>query len=94
MYNLFVNIAGFYNTFVTEIAFTGAGWSYYFLFIFWDVFEVIFIYFLFVETRHRTLEELGEIFRAKRPIKASLAKKDVIVISDSKGTHLELKEDR
>lgn len=29
MYNFAVNIAGFYNTFVTGIAFTGAGWKYY-----------------------------------------------------------------
>lgn len=43
-YNFWVNIAGFYNTFVTGIAFSGAGWKYYFLFIFWDCFEWLFIY--------------------------------------------------
>ena len=42
-YNFWVNIAGFYNTFVTGIAFSGAGWKYYFLFIFWDIFEFLFI---------------------------------------------------
>lgn len=40
-YNFWVNIASFYNTFVTGIAFTGAGWKYYFLFIFWDMFEFV-----------------------------------------------------
>jgi len=55
MYNFWVNIAGFYNTFVTGIAFTGAGWKYYFLFIFWDLFEFGFIYWFFVETKNRTV---------------------------------------
>ncbi len=55
MYNFWVNIAGFYNTFVTGIAFTGAGWKYYFLFIFWDLFEFAFIYRFFVETKNRTV---------------------------------------
>lgn len=79
MYNFFVNIAGFYNTFVTEIAFTGASWRYYFLFIFWDAFEVAFIYFLFVETKGKTLEELTEIFRAKKPVVTSLRKTAVVM---------------
>jgi MFS family permease len=76
MYNFFVNIANFYNTFVTEIAFNAAGWKYYLLFVFWDTFEILFIYFLFVETRHRTLEELNEIFAARNPVKASLEKRE------------------
>ncbi|RJE21562.1 MFS monosaccharide transporter [Aspergillus sclerotialis] len=79
MYNFFVNIAGFYNTFVTEIAFTGAGWKYYFLFIFWDTLEFAIIYFLFVETSKRTLEELTAIFQAKNPVKASKQKAEVVV---------------
>ena len=32
-YNFWVNVAGFYNTFVTGIAFSGAGWKYYILFM-------------------------------------------------------------
>ncbi|GAB1209169.1 hypothetical protein APSETT445_007936 [Aspergillus pseudonomiae] len=82
MNNFFVNIASFYNTFVTGIAFTGAGWKYYFLFIFWDAFEFIIIWFLFVETSKRTLEELTAIFQAKSPVKASLKKDEVFVASD------------
>lgn len=78
-YNFWVNIAGFYNTFVTGIAFTGAGWKYYFLFIFWDIFEFAFVYFLYVETRHRTLEELGEIFQSRRPVKKSLSKTRIVM---------------
>lgn len=64
---------------MTGIAFSGAGWKYYFLFIFWDTFEFIIIYFLFVETSKRTLEELTAIFQAKNPKKASLHKDEVFV---------------
>ncbi|KAI9729154.1 MAG: hypothetical protein M1834_007061 [Cirrosporium novae-zelandiae] len=78
-YTFWGNIASFYNTFVTGIAFSGAGWKYYFLFIFWDIFEVIFIYFFFVETRNRTLEEMSEIFTAKNPVKYSLQKSEVLI---------------
>jgi hypothetical protein len=88
----FVNIASFYNTFVTGIAFTGAGWKYYFLFIFWDILEFLVIYFLFVETSVRTLEELAEIFQAKNPVKASL-KKTEVVIRDGKVTGILTKEE-
>ena len=84
-YNFWVNIASFYNTFATGIAFTGAGWKYYFLFIFWDTFEFAFIYFLFVETKNRTLEELTEIFSAKKPVTFSLQKTEVEIVSDEKG---------
>lgn len=74
-----INIALFYNTFVTEIAFTGAGWKYYFLFIFWDIFEFVFIYFFFVETSKRTLEELTHLFQGRNRVKRSIVKTEVIV---------------
>ncbi|KAE8355733.1 general substrate transporter [Aspergillus coremiiformis] len=77
MNNFFVNVASFYNTFVTGIAFSAAGWKYYFLFIAWDALELLIIYFLFVETRNRTLEELSAIFQARNPVQASLKKPDV-----------------
>jgi MFS family permease len=96
MYNFFVNVAGFYNTFVTEIAFSKASWKYYFLFIFWDAFEFAFIYFFFIETKNRTLEEISTIFMAKRPVKKSLEKTHVleqegagaiVVLEMKKGDH-------
>lgn len=61
------------------MAFTDAGWKYYFLFIFWDTLEFIVIYFLFVETSKRTLEELTAIFQARNPVKASKRKAGVVV---------------
>jgi transposase len=40
---------------------------------------VLVIYFLFVETSNRTLEELTEIFQARDPVKASLKKTEIVV---------------
>ncbi|CAH0028233.1 unnamed protein product [Clonostachys rhizophaga] len=64
--------AGFLNTFVGPIALSNIGYWFYVFFVFWDVFELGFIYFLFVETKGFTLEELDAIFEAKNPRKASV----------------------
>jgi hypothetical protein len=40
-------------------------------FVFWDLFEFVFIYFFYVETKSITLEELDAIFEAPNPRKAS-----------------------
>jgi hypothetical protein len=53
--------------------------QYYFLFIFWDIFEFVFIYFFFVETRRRTLEEISEIFKSRKPVEKSLNKTRIIM---------------
>jgi hypothetical protein len=47
----------------------------YVFFVFWDILEFAIIYFLFVETKGRTLEELDAVFEAKNPRKASLLKR-------------------
>lgn len=39
--------------------------------MFWDLFEFVIIYFFFVETKGRTLEELDAVFDAPNPRKAS-----------------------
>ena len=44
------------------------------VFIVWIVVELVVIYFFFVETAGKTLEELSEIFEAKNPRKASTRK--------------------
>jgi hypothetical protein len=43
------------------------------------MFEFAFIYFFYVETRRRTLEELSEIFSSAKPVKASLSKTRIIM---------------
>jgi hypothetical protein len=47
------------------------GYWFYVFFMFWDLFEFAFIYFFYVETKARTLEELDVIFEAKNPRKES-----------------------
>ncbi|EFX04227.1 major facilitator superfamily transporter lactose [Grosmannia clavigera kw1407] len=58
-------------------AFQGIGYYFYLVFVFWDLFEGVFIYFYFPETKDRTLEELEEVFSAPNPVKKSLEKRDV-----------------
>lgn len=49
------------------------------------MFEFVIIYFFFVETRRRTLEEISEIFNAKKPVQHSLNKTRIIVHGDGRG---------
>lgn len=46
----------------------------YVFFVFWDLFEFVFVYFFFVETKGRTLEELDRVFESKNPRKTSTRK--------------------
>lgn len=83
MYNLFVNIAAFFNTFAIPIALERVKWRVYFLYIAWDAFQFVFIYLFFVETKGRTLEEVNEIFQASYPKKKSLEKHVLLETEDS-----------
>ncbi len=74
IFQLTAGTAGFVNTFAAPIALQNIGYWFYVFFVFWDVFEFVFIYFFFVETKGRTLEELDEVFEARDPRKASTAK--------------------
>ena len=51
------------------------GYWFYVFFVFWDMFELVIIYFFFVETKGISIEELDLIFEAKNPRKASTAVK-------------------
>ncbi len=93
IFQLTAGTAGFVNTFAAPIALANIGYWFYVFFVFWDCFEWVFIYFFFVETRGRTLEELDEVFEARDPRKASTAtvvvRKRVVV--DRRGeTHAEI----
>ena len=70
------------NTYVPPIAIANSGWKYYLLYVIWDAFGVVVIYFFFVETRGWSLEEIEQLFRSKNPVKASLEKKDISVAYD------------
>ncbi|TFB00386.1 Lactose permease, partial [Trichoderma ghanense] len=75
------------NTYVPPIAIANSGWKYYLLYVFWDAFGVIVIYFCFVETRGWSLEEIEDLFQAKNLVKVSL-KKDISVAHDGTIAHV------
>jgi hypothetical protein len=76
-------------------------WKFYFLYIIWNALIPIFIYFVFVETHGRTLEELTQIFRGTLPqplenliltchlakylVKTSLERKKVVMVEERSG---------
>ncbi|KAI1612928.1 general substrate transporter [Exophiala viscosa] len=74
------------NTYVPPIAIANSGWKYYLLYVIWDAFGVVVIYFFFVETRGWSLEEIEQLFRSKNPVKSSLEKKVISVAYDGKIT--------
>ncbi|KAI3547569.1 lactose permease [Colletotrichum filicis] len=74
-FKLTAGAAGFLNTFVGPIALSNIGYWFYVFFVAWDSFEMVFMYFFFVETKGFTLEELDEVFEADSPRKASVEAK-------------------
>lgn len=74
LFQITAGLASFVNTFAAPVALKNIGFWFYVFFVFWDCFEFAFIYFFFVETKGRTLEELDEVFEAKNPRKASTTK--------------------
>lgn len=64
-------------------AFKDIKYYFYLVFVFWDLFEAVFIYFLFPETKDRTLEELSEVFEAPNPVHKSLEKRDAQTVMNT-----------
>ncbi|KAF8154347.1 hexose transporter [Mycena galopus ATCC 62051] len=64
-FQVFGRGASFFNQFVNPIGLAHSGWRYYLSYVVWLAFEVIFIYFLFPETAHRTLEELAFLYEGE-----------------------------
>ena len=62
-------------------AFEKISYYFYLVFVFWDLIEAVVIYFFFVETKGRTLEELNEVFEAPNPVKRSLEKPDTETVA-------------
>ncbi|KAJ6587263.1 hexose transporter [Mycena sp. CBHHK59/15] len=62
VFQWFGRMAGFLNQFVNPIGLAHSGWRYYITYVVWLAFEVVFVYFLFPETAHRTLEELAFLY--------------------------------
>lgn len=65
LYNLFVSLALIFNQYVNPIGVTNSGWKYYIMYDVWLAFEVIVVYFLFVETGSLTVEETAAVLDGK-----------------------------
>ena len=74
---LFLNIAMVVNTYGISVGIEAIGWKLYIVYIGWICVEIAVIYFFFVETAGKTLEEMGNIFAAKNPRKESTKKTQV-----------------
>ncbi|KAI4595632.1 hypothetical protein KJ359_006621 [Pestalotiopsis sp. 9143b] len=62
---LAVRVAVFFNTYVNPIALDSIGWKYYIVYCVWILVEIATVYFLFPETKDRSLEELAFMFEGK-----------------------------
>ncbi|KAH6967744.1 lactose permease [Ilyonectria sp. MPI-CAGE-AT-0026] len=87
---LFLNIAMVVNTWGISEGIRKLGWKLYVIYIVWIGIEMVIIYFWFVETAGKTLEELSEVFEAPNPRKESTKKHKVEV--DASGRVLHTKE--
>ncbi|KAH7402122.1 general substrate transporter [Phaeosphaeria sp. MPI-PUGE-AT-0046c] len=74
---LFLNIAMVVNTYGISVGMKAIGWKLYLVYIGWICVELLVIFFFFVETAGKTLEDLREIFEAPNPRKASVKKAKV-----------------
>ncbi|KAK1955650.1 general substrate transporter [Colletotrichum eremochloae] len=76
---LFLNIAIIINTYGISVGIEKLGYKLYIIYIGWICIEIAIIYFFFVETAGKTLEELKSIFEAPNPRKESTKKTKVAV---------------
>lgn len=72
------NAFGLINQFALPVALQRIGWKTYFAFFASCFAQAIYYYFIMVETKGHTLEEMNEIFRQKNPVSASLVKREEI----------------
>ncbi len=71
---------------MTAVALDAIDWRYYLIFVGLNLIYAIVWFFLGVETRGRTIEELKEVFDAKFPPKAALEK---TLMVEKEGGHLQ-----
>ncbi|KAK6459508.1 lactose permease [Scheffersomyces xylosifermentans] len=70
--NVTAGVASFINQFASPQAMKNIGFWFYVFYVFWDIFEFFIVYFFFVETRGKTLEEMDRIFASRNPRKVSV----------------------
>lgn len=72
LWHLMGNAAGTLNLYTAPIAMENIKYWYYVFFVFWDICELLMIYFLFVETSGLSLEEIEHVFTVKGSVKESI----------------------
>jgi sugar porter (SP) family MFS transporter len=72
---MFVTAGTLVNQFGFPVSLANIKWKTYAVFLIWCFIQSFIIYMLMPETKNRTLEELDDIFRAKNPVKTSIAKR-------------------
>ncbi|KAF9811533.1 hypothetical protein IEO21_06537 [Rhodonia placenta] len=65
VYSVGVSLALVFNQYVNPVALQRLAWKYYIFYCCWIAFEFVFIYFMLVETKNRTLEETAALFDHK-----------------------------
>lgn len=78
--NLASSISSTIIQYASGPAFENIKYYFYLVFVFWDLIEVVVMYFFFPETKERTLEELAEVFEAPNPVKKSLEKRNAATV--------------
>lgn len=61
LYNFFVALALIFNQYVNPVGVTNSEWKYYIMYDVWLAFELVVVYFLFVETSNLSLEETAAV---------------------------------
>lgn len=79
---LFLNVAMVVNTYGISVGIAKIGWKLYVVYIVWICVELITIYFFFVETAGKTLEEMSDIFSADNPRRES-TKKTIVEVDET-----------
>ncbi|KAJ7875359.1 major facilitator superfamily domain-containing protein [Mycena olivaceomarginata] len=67
LFSWFGRTSIFFNQLVNPIGLHNAGWKYYISYCVCVAFQVVFIYFMFPETAHLTLEELAFLYEDNKP---------------------------
>lgn len=72
------NASGLVNQFALPIALNVISWKTYFIYMAVCLCQAVYYYFVMVETKGHTLEELNLIFEARNPRKASAIMKEEV----------------
>ena len=89
--NLVSSIASTIGQYISGPAFVSMQYYYYLMYTGWDLIEATIVYFVFVETKGRTLEELVEVYDSPNPVKKSLEKRSADTVLNTMNNTIEAK---